>query len=165
MTEWILFVVLSVIAIGSAVMMLVGRNPVHCALWLVLTFFCVAGFFLTLGAPFLAAVQIIVYTGAIMILFLFVVMLVNPEREGEPAVPASHRRAGLTLAAVLLVVMVGAITTRSGLGAIPTEPGGVTLRQVGTALLTEWMLPFELTSVLLLVAMIGAIVLARRRIE
>lgn len=163
MAEWILFGIVSAIAIGSAVMMVLSRNPIHSALWLVLTFICVAVFFLMVGAQFLFAVQVIVYTGAIMVLFVFVVMLLNPEREAEPLVPRAHRVASLVLSAALLGVLARGIAGRAGLGSITAAPGGITLRDLGRSLYTEWLFPFELASVLLLVAMIGAIVLSRRR--
>ena len=164
MAEWVLFGIVSAIAISSAVMMVLSRNPIHSALWLVLTFICVAVYYLMVGAQFLFAVQIIVYTGAIMVLFVFVVMLLNPEREAEPLVPRAHRVASLLLSIAFLTVLARGVAKRAGLGPIPTLPGGTTLRDLGRSLYTEWLFPFELASVLLLVAMIGAIVLSKRRL-
>ncbi|MBI3944901.1 MAG: NADH-quinone oxidoreductase subunit J [Armatimonadetes bacterium] len=163
MTEWILFIVLTAVAVGSALMMVLNRNPVHAALWLVLTFLAVAVFFLVLGAQFLFAAQIIIYTGAIMVLFLFVVMLLNLEREREPIVTGGQRAAAVALAFALLAVLVIAIAARTSFPTMAMVPGGITLTDLGVALFDEWLLPFELASILLLVAMIGAIALARRR--
>ncbi len=162
MAEWILFGILSVVAITSALMMVLNRNPVHSALWLVLTFLCVAVFFLILGAQFLFAVQIIVYTGAIMVLFLFVVMLLNPEREHEMPSGGNERLGAVGLGVLLLLLIAGGVLQRAGLPAPSTAPA-VTMRDVGLALYGQWLLPFELASILLLAAMVGAIVLTKRR--
>ena len=164
MAEWILFLVFGTLAVASALMMVFNRNPVHAALWLVLTFLCVAVLFLILGAQFLAAVQIIVYTGAIMVLFLFVVMLLNLEREQEPLAAGPHRGIAVALAALLLFVLVGAFVSRAGFPMLPSPGRTIGIRDLGMSLYNEWFFPFELASVLLLVAMIGAIVLAKRRI-
>jgi len=164
MIEWVLFGMLTAVALVSAVMMLASRSAVHSALWLVLTFFAISGFFLTLGAQFLAVVQVIVYAGAIMVLFLFVVMLLNPEREREPAVPRGGVVAASVLGAAFLGIVGQGVATRAGLGTIPTPAGGLTIQKLGLSLYNEWLFPFELASILLLVAMIGAIVLAKRRV-
>lgn len=162
-TEWVLFLLLGGVAVASALAMLFSRNPVHAALWLVLTFFCVAGLFLILGAQFLFAVQIIVYTGAIMVLFLFVVMLLNLEREAEPITAGTPRVLGFGLAGLLLAIFIAAIVRRAGFQYVPAGQPAVTTKGLGWALYNEWVLPVELASILLLVAMVGAIVLARRK--
>ena len=169
MVGTILFVILGVIAIAAALGMLTSENAVHAALFLVINLACVALFYLGLGAPFLAMVQITVYAGAIMVLFLFVIMLLGAER-----VPmSSHLRWQRPLAIVLVSVLVaatGIILFSPQVGVrLPTPPelGGVEARQfgspasVGEVLFSRYLFPFELTSVLLLVAMIGAVVLVR----
>jgi NADH-quinone oxidoreductase subunit J len=165
MLEWILFAALGAVAIGSALAMVLGRNPVHSALWLVLTFFCVGGLFLMLGAQFLFAVQVIVYAGAIMVLFLFVVMLLNLDRESEPLAKGTQRLAAGVAAASFLAVLAATVGRRLGFQAAVPPQQVVGICDIGTSLFNEWFFPFELASVLLLVAMVGAIVLARRRTE
>jgi NADH-quinone oxidoreductase subunit J len=166
----ILFLVLGLIAIAAAIGMLTATNAVHAVLFLVVNFFCIALFYLGLGAPFLAMVQITVYAGAIMVLFLFVIMLLGAER-----VPLQSRLRWQTPLAVILVValMVAAglvffssqvgitVTDIPSLGAgnDPTSYGSPQL--LARTLFANYLLPFEITGVLLLVAMIGAVVLAK----
>jgi NADH-quinone oxidoreductase subunit J len=167
--EGALFYIFSAVAVLSALMVIVRRNPVHSALFLVLTFFCVAGIYLLLHAQFIAAIQIIVYAGAIMVLFLFVIMLLNL-REGSRS-SGGHTLQGVTgiLVGLALFYSLAVVVTGSFLpgmkGSYPAaevEAAGHT-RVVAKLLFTEFLLPFEVTSVLLLVAIIGAVVLARRR--
>ncbi len=166
--ELILFLFLALIAVGSAVAMITSRNAVHSALWLVLNFAVVAVFFLLLGAPFIAMVQVTVYAGAIMVLFLFVIMLLGAEmlRPDNTTLPWQR-----PLAFVLGIVFLGAVMAFIFLGwSNPTAPIGLVddaLRKfgapnaIGKELFTRYLLPFELTSLLLLVAMVGAVVLVR----
>ena len=166
----IFFFILAFIAIASAVGMLLSRNAVHSALFLVLNFAVVSLFFLILGAPFIALVQITVYAGAIMVLFLFVIMLLGAEVLRQK----SQLRWQLPLASVLTVLFVAALIvfflSPSSLGLIGGAPqplaknlaadfGGP--QQIGMKLFSDYLLPFELTSFLLLVGMIGAVVLTR----
>jgi NADH-quinone oxidoreductase subunit J len=175
-----LFYMLALVALGAALMVVTRPNAVHSALWLVLTFFAVAGLFILQGAEFIAAVQVLVYAGGIMVLFLFVIMLVNIETVAG-FVRSPRRVAGAVTLAVLMVVTVGAVVAYAGPpGAValpggglgPADPGrslvdGIpvgNLEVVGMELLTTYLLPFELVSVVLLVAIIGAIVLCRREL-
>jgi len=153
--------------------MVMSRNAVHSALWLVLAFFCFGGFYVLLQAEFVAAVQVIVYAGAIMVLFLFVIMLLRVDRAEE--LLARHRLQrvvgvilGIALLAgigmtVLVNLLPGKVGERS-LERIATDAGGNT-QAVAEALFTKYLLPFEVTSVLLLAAIVGAVVLAKRRRE
>jgi NADH-quinone oxidoreductase subunit J len=161
----ILFYVLAATALGSGLMVITRRNPVHCALFLVGVFLCVAGVYVLLGAEFLAAVQLLVYAGGIMVLFLFVIMLVKLDR-----LPRRGRTRFLAVAGVLLAMalalLLGSLLYRGGGGGVtgpppaaPGEPGN--LERVGLSLFRDYLLPFEVASVFLLVAMVGAIVLAR----
>jgi NADH-quinone oxidoreductase subunit J len=161
--SYIFFFILAAIALGSALGMLTSRNAIYSALFLVLNFATVAVFYLTLHAPFLAIVQVSVYAGAIMVLFLFVIMLLGAERLGAPQALPWQRPLAIVLG--VLLVAETAYLLLSQLGALPqpielTDTFG-TPGVVGQALYTNYLLPFEITSVLLLVAMIGAIVLTR----
>ncbi|HKY33707.1 MAG TPA: NADH-quinone oxidoreductase subunit J [Candidatus Polarisedimenticolia bacterium] len=163
----IVFYVLASVCVVSSVMVVTRRNPVHAALFLVLAFFAVAGIYVVLSAEFLAAVQVLVYAGGIMVLFLFVIMLVPLDlRAGLP--PARHVAGSLLLAAVLAAVLVSIFwdapspAFMGSVGAL-TEGGG-NIEAVGMELYRRYLLPFEIASVLLLVAMVGAVVLARPRI-
>ena len=162
------FLLVSFTAIFSAAMVITLRNAVHCALFLVLTLFCVAVLFLSLGAEFLAAVQVLVYAGAIMVLFLFVITLLNPL---APESPDRLRNQGLVGGALALVLLIELwLVVQSGaLAALPANapplPTNVdNMQRLGLALFSTYIIPFEATSILLLVAMVGAVVLARGRI-
>lgn len=161
------FLGVGVVATFCAAMVVLAKKAVYSALYLVVSIFCVAVLYLSLSAEFLAAVQLIVYAGAIVILFLFVIMMLNPRTETEPAgtrvfVPLA------ALIALLLLAQVGAAVsglTASGAAAFPPPAvgwGDSTLA-IGKLLFSEQALPFELTSVLLLVAILGASTLARKR--
>jgi NADH-quinone oxidoreductase subunit J len=160
------FLVIAAVAILSAFGVIWFKGAVHAALSLVATLFSVALLFLSLGAEFLAAVQVLVYAGAIMVLFLFVITLLNPLRAETP--DRLRNQAGLAgvLAVVLLVEMYYII--QSGLlAAVPASapplPEAGNVQALGISLYSTWIVPFEMTSVLLLVAIVGAVVLGRRQ--
>ena len=165
--EQVLFWLFGIVGIGSAILMVAKRNPVHSALFLVVVLFCVAGIYLLLGAEFLAAIQIIVYAGAIMVLFLFVIMLINVEQEARyGGGRVVLKTCGMVGAGLLLLVLVtaGGFKAMEGYGVAGQEAEGAgNTRQIAEALFTEYVLPFEVTSILLLAAIVGAIVLARKR--
>jgi NADH-quinone oxidoreductase subunit J len=160
----VIFYVFASIALVAAVMVVWSRHPVHSAIYLVLTFLCVAGIYILLQAEFIAAVQVLVYAGGIMVLFLFVIMLVNLSEEAR-----SRMRLHATVSALIGLSVVGLILYVYALGgpgapAAGAAPGaGGNLQAVGLALYRDYVLPFEVASILLLVAMIGAIVLARQK--
>jgi NADH-quinone oxidoreductase subunit J len=159
--EWALFVVLAVAAVGSALGLVIRPNPLHGALFLVGNLFCVAVFYLMLGAEFLALAQVIVYAGAIMVLFIFAIMLLIPGRAEEGPDPlARARRLALPLAAALGIVIV-LVAGYTGTTAAGAAPGGV--GAIGRLLFTDYLFPFEVTSLLLLAALVGALTLAKRR--
>jgi NADH-quinone oxidoreductase subunit J len=159
--EWALFVVLAIAAVGSALGLVIRPNPLHGALFLVGNLFCVAVFYLMLGAEFLALAQVIVYAGAIMVLFIFAIMLLIPGRAEEGPDPlARARRLALPLAAVLGIVIV-LVAGYTGTTAAGAAPGGV--GAIGRLLFTDYLFPFEVTSLLLLAALVGALTLAKRR--
>jgi NADH-quinone oxidoreductase subunit J len=165
----IAFVVLAVVAVAGAVSMVLARNPVHSVLFLVVNLFCVAVFYLSLNADFLAVVQVIVYAGAIVVLFLFVITLLNPV---QMAAPDLLRGQGLAAAGVLALVLllVAGAAVLSGLATInlpaapPPLPSDDNVHAIGTVLYSQYLFPFEATSILLLVAIVGATVLAKRRL-
>ena len=160
-----LFLILALVAVVTALAMLLSRNAVYAALFLVLNFATIAVFYLLLGAPFVSLVQVTVYAGAIMVLFLFVVMLLGAERlpEAEHTLPW-QRPLALVLAGVLLGELVvwgyARLQNPGTLG--PAAAGFGAPKAIGSLLFSTHLLPFELTSVLLLVAMIGAVVLTAR---
>jgi NADH-quinone oxidoreductase subunit J len=164
--DLILFLILALVAIATALGMLLSRNAVYSALFLVLNFAVVAVFYLLLGAPFIAMAQITVYAGAIMVLFLFVIMLLGAEELAPgKALPWQRPLAGV-LAAVLVIEATYLLLVRGVPSGLVTHPAETVnsmdnLRLMATSLFGEYLLPFEITSVLLLVAMVGAIVLTK----
>ena len=161
MTEWAVFSVVAIAAIGTAVGLVARPNPLHGALFLVGNLFCVAVLFLMLGAEFLALAQVIVYAGAIMVLFILAIMLLVPGRaESGPDPLARARRLALPLAAALGLA-VALVATRTGGPAPSAPPGGA--GAIGRLLFTDYLFPFEVTSLLLLAALVGALTLAKRR--
>ena len=162
------FYLFASVAVVSAAMVVTRRNAVHAALFLVLTFFCVAGIYVLQSAEFLAAVQVLVYAGGIMVLYLFVIMLVPMQSAILP--PPARHVAGSLLAALLLGGALIGFFWGSGLAAQPpADPAGLSnaggnIETVGMELYTRYLLPFEIASVLLLVAMIGAVVMARKKV-
>ncbi len=162
--QLLLFIVLALVAIISALGMLTSRNAVYCALFLVVNFATVAVFFLLLNAPFIAVAQVSVYTGAIMVLFLFVIMLLGAERAGPVQSIRWQMPLAITLAVILLVEAGFILLTQRGVTPLVTTQLPQSFgspAQVGTDLFTNYLLPFEITSVLLLVAMVGAIILVK----
>ena len=165
--DLILFLGLSLVAIATALGMLMSRNAIYSALFLVLNFTTVAVFYLVLGAPFIAMSQVTVYAGAIMVLFLFVIMLLGAE-----SLPATkglpwQKPLAVVLAFILIAEATFLLVTRARPEGQVMQPQATVntmdnLRELGMALFNQYLLPFEVTSVLLLVAMVGAIVLIRK---
>ena len=160
----LIFYFFAALATVGGVMMITRKNAVHSAVYLVLTFVAIAAIYVQLGADFLFAVQVLVYAGGILVLFLFVIMLVNLE---EPR-RFSGGRMRLATCAVMTLLLFGILasafarsTPKALAAAVPAAEGN--LQAVGVSLYTDFILPFEVVSVLLLVAMIGAIVLGRPR--
>ena len=160
--ELILFFILALVAVVAALGMLLSRNAVYSALFLILNFATVAVFFLLLGAPFIAMAQVTVYAGAIMVLFLFVIMLLGAESLRWRSRLTWQAPVAIVLAVVLLAEGVYVLAMRGvGAAAPATAPGFGGPLSIGTTLFDTYLLPFEITSVLLLVGMVGAIVLTR----
>ncbi len=162
--ELILFFVLALVAIAAAFGMLVSKSAVYSALFLILNFATIAVFYLLLGAPFIAMAQITVYAGAIMVLFLFVIMLLGAQRLSQTSSLPWQQPLAIALGVILLGEAVYILVFRGSTvlpqTAIEADFGGPAM--IGNALFNQYLLPFEVTSVLLLVAMIGAIVLTKR---
>jgi NADH-quinone oxidoreductase subunit J len=169
MTERVLFLVFAVLSVAGGVFTITRRNIVHALLFLVFTFLNVAAIFFLSKAYFLAMVQILVYAGAIMVLFLFVIMLLNLRTfEQEQQTHRKQRWVALGLSVLLLaefVIVLAGITFTSkhqGAAAAIEAAGGSATKAFGTALFNQMLLPFEVASLVLLVAMVGAIILVRR---
>ena len=160
----ILFWFLSILALFSALMVITSKNPVHSVLWLIVTFFSISGHYILLNAQFLAIVNIIVYAGAIMVLFLFVIMLMNLNRETEPRKNRWLKLAGAVAGGCLLLVLVAALKD-SDLKHQETMLNGGNIgliEQLGKQLFGTYVVPFEISSVLFLSAMVGAIVIGKK---
>ena len=158
-----LFLGLAVVSVGAALGMLFSRNAVYSALYLILNFATVAVFYLLLGAPFIAMAQVTVYAGAIMVLFLFVIMLLGAEELRKTGALGWQQPLSLFLGIILLVEAGYLIFVRGDLVSqiIPAEAGYASPEQIGLLLFNKYLLPFEVVSILLLVAMVGAIVLTK----
>jgi NADH-quinone oxidoreductase subunit J len=166
MTSFYLF---AAIAVSASLLVIAQRNPIYSVLLLIASFGALSGLYVLLDAPFIALIQIIIYAGAIMVLFLFVVMLLNAPRETteydgrtRPPLREGPMRLGAVLAVTLAVELVWALTRRGGESG--RFPGGAVsaVDALGRMLFTDYAFQFEVTSVLILVAMVGAVVLARR---
>ncbi len=160
----IMFWILSAMAIGSALAVVLSKNPVHSVLFLIVTFFAISGHYILLNAQFLAIVNVIVYAGAIMVLFLFVVMLMNLNKQSEPKRNLWWTVLGIVSAGALLLTVVFIsrdITTQNA--PITIGDGSIGLiKQLGMKLFNEYVVPFEISSVLFLSAIVGAVVLGRK---
>lgn len=165
------FVILAVVAVVSALMVVTRPNPMHSALWLLVTFISIAGIYLQLNAEFIAAVQIIVYAGGVLVLYIFVIMLVDLSKEASMR-SVFHQPTQFVLAIVFAAAVLIAIVligqngiTQIGFTSVTAESATDSTRQVAQELFLKYLYPFEIASVLLLVAMIGAVVLARRSFD
>jgi len=162
------FYLFAAVAVIASLLVIAQRNPIYSVLLLIASFGALSGLYVLLDAPFVAVIQIIVYAGAIMVLFLFVVMLLNAPHEdtdydekAHPLMRPGARRFGAVLAAVLIVELVWALT-RHGESGVFAGGSVSSVSAIGRLLFTDYAFPFEVTSVLILVAMVGAVVLARR---
>jgi NADH-quinone oxidoreductase subunit J len=168
--EALIFYPLAAVMLISSLMVILRKNPVHSALFLILAFFCLAGIFLQLNAQFIAAIQVIVYAGAIMVLFLFVIMLLTVAREASATNGRGVQKFwALVLCLAIAVSFISATTMSVFTGARGNCPPEVVAAMgnsalIGRVLFTDFLLPFEITSVLLLAAIIGAVVLAKKKL-
>lgn len=168
--EIITFIILALIGLASALMLILQKNPVYSALLLITHFFALAGFYLLLNAQFLAVLQILVYAGAIMVLFVFVIMLLNLQNEEALKDPFNLRKIVASILGFVLVLQFGVfffIKAKNDLN-IKSSPNSIeagSIKKIGEMLFTTYLIPFEVTSFLLLVGIIAAIVLAKRKFE
>lgn len=168
MTSQIIFLYLAIVIIVSSILVITRRNPVHSILWMLLLFFHIAAMYIFLNAEFLAVIQIIIYAGAILVLFLFIVMLLNLKREERERKAHSIWPAaiilGLAIAAQFITIMSTVVFSapqdRYSTSFIQKEGASQVL---GSLLYTEFLFPFEVASLILLVGIIGAIVIAKKR--
>jgi len=163
-TTQILFWFLSILAIFSAIMVVASKNPIHSVLWLIAVFFAISGHYILLNAQFLAIVNLIVYAGAIMVLFLFVIMLMNLNSDTEPQKNKWLKIAGVIAGGALLLVLVAALKNADMKNQIAQVNGGDIglIKNLGLALFHDYVIPFEISSVLLLSAMVGAVVIGKK---
>lgn len=157
------FYFLSFLAILSALMVVFSKNAVYSSLYLIITLFCIAGHYVLLNAQFLAAVHVIVYAGAIMVLFLYVIMLLNLNQNTESKPNTLMKFAAVICAGSLMIVLIGSLKGAQALEVAATVSGDVGLvKTLGKVMFTEFLLPFEITSLLLLSAMVGAVMLGKK---
>ncbi len=158
-----LFYILSAITLATAFLTIFSKNPIHSAIYLVLCFFSIAGHYLMFNAQFLAIVHIIVYSGAIMILMLFTIMLMNLNKEDEKNKPILSRIAAvIAFCLVAFVLLATFIKAQPQLEYVSSGKDFQSIKVLGQVLLNEYMVPFEFASVLLLVSMIGAVLLSKK---
>ncbi|MDX2172349.1 MAG: NADH-quinone oxidoreductase subunit J [Bacteroidota bacterium] len=164
-TQW-LFGILSFLAIMFALMVVFSRNPVNSVLYLVMTFFCMAGHYLLLNAQFLAIVHIVVYAGAIMVLFLFVIMLMNLNQDTEPQRTWLTKIIAGVAGGLLLFVLVGSLkgTEQLQLQSYGASQIGL-VKNLGKVLFKDFLFPFEIASILLLAALVGSIMIGKKDIK
>ena len=160
----IIFYFLSAITLATAFLTIYSKNPIHSAIYLVICFFCIAGHYLLFNAQFLAIVHINVYSGAIMVLFLFTIMLMNLNKEDEVHKPRITRLGAITVFVLISVVLVTIfIHSKTIMGDYDVSGEDYqSIKKLGTVLLNEYMVPFEFASILLLVAMIGVVLLSKK---
>lgn len=158
----ILFWVLSAMSVGCALGVILSRNPVNSVMFLILTFFSISGHYILMNAQFLAIVNIIVYAGAIMVLFLFVIMLMNLNADVEPQKGQLVQLAGVISGGVLFLVLLAAIKSASPVAIDKASIDIGLISNLGKVLFKEYVLPFEISSVLFLSAMIGAVVIGKK---
>jgi NADH-quinone oxidoreductase subunit J len=173
-SEHLVFYAFAAIAVIGSLFVIVQRNPIYSVLSIIAAFFGLSGLYVLLDAPFVAIVQIIIYAGAIMVLFLFVVMLLNVPREDASEWDRAHQlyrpwpmRIGALLALLLIAQLAWALMRTPGLGeGIGLQSAGISdVGELGRVLFTDYMFAFEVTSILILASMVGAVILARRQSE
>ena len=160
----IIFCVLAFVSLATAFLTIFSRNPIHSAIYLVICFFSIAGHYLLLNSQFLAIVHVIVYSGAIMILFLFTIMLMNLNKENEVHKPRITRIGAIVSFCLICLILIAIFINSKPIEGeyVTTGEDYQSIKILGKVLLNEYMVPFEFASVLLLVAMIGAVLLSKK---
>jgi NADH-quinone oxidoreductase subunit J len=165
--DQVIFLILSLLAVGGALMVIVSRNPVYSVLFTILTFFAIGGHFLVLNAQFLFIVNVIVYAGAIMVLFLYVIMMLNLNKASSSNQPLIIKVIGAVSGGLLLITLLAAlkgVDAGTASNALATTEIGL-VDKLGKVLFTKFLLPFEISSVLFLSAMIGAVMLGKKNLK
>lgn len=159
-----MFWILSVMALFSALMVITSKNPMHSVIWLIMVFFAISGHYLLLNAQFLAIVNIIVYAGAIMVLFLYVLMLMDLKKETEPQKNRWLKLAGAVAGGSLLLVLIASLKKADIANQVAeTRTGDIGLiENLGKVLFNDYVVPFEISSILFLSAMVGAVVIGKK---
>lgn len=160
-----LFYFVSFLSILFALMVVIAKNPIHSVLYLILTFFTIATHYILLNAQFLAAVHVIVYAGAIMVLFLYVIMLLNLNADTEPHKSKWLKIAATVAGGMLMVVLVGALRSYSEPSQAASFKNVGMIKSLGMVLYNDFMLPFEISSILFLTAMVGAVMLGKKELN
>jgi NADH-quinone oxidoreductase subunit J len=166
--ETLFFLIVATVAVISSLLVVTNKNPINSALSLIMTFFCLATLYVMLEAPFMAAVQVIVYAGAIMVLIVFVIMLLNIRSEAGGR--TAHARFMGVATGLLLLVLTGILLSRGSMSSVKGNIDSALIAKVGhteligKVMFTEFLLPFEITSILLLAAIIGAVVLSKKKL-
>jgi NADH-quinone oxidoreductase subunit J len=163
-TQYI-FWFLSFLALLSALMVVFSKNPVYSVLYLIITFFAIAGHYVLMSAQFLAAVHIIVYAGAIMVLFLYTIMMLNLNKETEPQKKTYIQIIAIVALGLLMVTMIGSIKGAEAAQPIADAAGIGTVEKLGDVLFNKFLLPFEVSSILFLSAMVGAVYLSKKNLQ
>lgn len=159
----ILFWFLSVLAVGAAIGVVLSKSPIYSVLWLIVVFFSISGHYILMNAQFLAIVNIIVYAGAIMVLFLFVIMLMNLNTNAEPPKNIYLKSAGVIAGMCLMIVFVAALANSYDIRVTMAKGSDIGLiKNLGKALFNTYVIPFEISSVLFLSAMVGAVVIGKK---
>jgi len=160
-----IFWFLSFLALMSSLMVVFTKNAVYSVLCLIITFFAIAGHYLLLNAQFLAAVHIIVYAGAIMVLFLYVIMMLNQNKDTEPKKHPYLMVISVIASGLLMLTMVGTVKSAELPGSTIADAQVGTIEKLGQVLFTDFLLPFEVSSILFLAAMVGAVYLSKNKLQ
>jgi NADH-quinone oxidoreductase subunit J len=161
----IVFLLLAVLTLASALMVVFSKSPIYSVLWLVICFFSITGHYILLDAHFLAIVNLIVYAGAIMVLFLFVIMLLNLNKETEPHKPFLLKLAAVVSGCLLMLVLAASFKDFSISNSLALTDGFGTAKEVGKILFNKFLLPFEVASILFISAMVGAVILGKKSVN
>jgi NADH-quinone oxidoreductase subunit J len=161
----IIFLALALLSVLSGLMVVFSKNPIHSVLFLILTFFSITGEYILLKAQFLAIVNVIVYAGAIMVLFLFVIMLLNLNKETEPHKSSLIKFLAAVTGGMLLVVLVACLKGANQISHPSYKPNIGLISNLGKVLFSQFLLPFEISALLFLAAMVGAVMLGKKDIK
>lgn len=156
-----IFYFLSFLAVLAAILVVLSKNPVHSVLYLIITFFCIAGHYILMNALFLAAVHVIVYAGAIMVLFLYVIMLLNLNKETEPHKSNMLKVIATVCGGSLMIILIASLKGTELLTKADTIQDIGSVKTLGSYMFDQFLIPFEITSLLLLAAMVGAVMLGK----